>query len=41
MLNDASWASFGLFNNNTFPNRLPKKTTYNLMPDSKEISQLL
>jgi len=25
MLNDASWPSFGFFNNNIFPNRIAKK----------------
>jgi len=26
MLNDASWASFGFFNNNMFPNRIQNKS---------------
>ena len=43
MLNDDKWASFGFFNNNMFPNRLPKKNKklYNSMAGSKEISHLL
>jgi len=33
MLNDAQLASFRFFNNNTFPNRIPKKQQlYNSMP---------
>jgi len=28
MLNDASWASFGFFNNNKFPNRKAKHINY-------------
>jgi len=28
MLNDASWASFGFFNNNIFPNRIAKYLLY-------------
>jgi len=28
MLNDASWASFGFFNNNKFPNRIATNIYY-------------
>jgi len=28
MLNDVSWASFGFFNNNIFPNRIAKHIYY-------------